>query len=83
VVTSAAGRLITVLSMTSVTAFILWLLADVITTTADIKGKSFLSVKSPFCLAYFASSFSGIITSHVPTNGDFMDMLSSSDCHIL
>jgi hypothetical protein len=70
-------RLINELSITSDTAFISCLFADV--TTAD-SGIPFLSVKSPFCLTLFAS-MGGITFDHRPSpNGDFMDMLSI-DCH--
>jgi hypothetical protein len=70
------GRLITALSMTSVTDFMSGLFADVMIAESGIL---FLSVKSPFC-AYLAS-ISMIVSSHIYPKGDFMDMLSS-DCQV-
>ena len=71
------GRLMTELSITSVTAFMSCLFADVMTAESDI---SFLSVKIvPFCLALFAS-ISGIAPSHRLPKGDFIDILSIDCC---
>jgi len=70
--------LITKLSITSVTSFMSWVLADDI--IAD-KGMSFLSVK--MCL--FVPSLllsTGLLPVKSPPNGDFIDSLSSDCCHI-
>ena len=69
--------LITALSITSVTAFMSWVLADVMKAES---GMPFLSVK--ICLFVPSLlSVSGIASGHCPPKGDFMDMLSM-DCHV-
>jgi hypothetical protein len=68
--------LTTALSITSVTAFISRVFADLMTANMGIP---FLSVKSPFCARFVPVC--GVSTGHRPPKGDFMDMLSR-DCHI-
>ena len=70
-------RLIIVLSITSVTSFISWVLADDMTTERWIP---FVSVK--MCLFVPSLPLSvGLLPVIAPPKGDFIDMLSS-DCHV-